>query len=411
MSNVQLESEEGTRSLTSQSIHLDKATEEFLTKNGLTSLREGLIKNDLSIEDISNLPASEQSDFNQLCDLLQLTLQQKFKFRTSLKKLQQLKSYEAKFQQLRSKYIVTQASERYLKLYRLQTKKKHAIGRPMTPTYYRTQLPSHTDLTGHLALSGLIPTVNAIVIGESQAGKTSMILKMTQSNFVLVENDAKSTTRVDNNYIMIDINAGIDDDDNKLSENFTESNSADDTGIVTLNLWDSAGQEEYRNQVLNKTILRNKDAIIMCYDTSNDDSFNKLEKWYQQVIDIIDPKDVAVLIVGCKNDKKKSEYYNIQESKQNMEIIESKSQYVVTETAKQYAFKIGASWSDCSAKTGEGIIETMVLICQRVYKRQKRQKLQQMKQSEEKKNKQQVIDLSQARKNEQIKPPTTSCIC
>ena len=44
---------------------------------------------------------------------------------------------------------------------------------------------------------------------------------------------------------------------------------------------------------------------------------------------------------------------------------------MLSKEAKKYAASIGASWSDCSAKTGQGIVETLLLITERAYKRKR----------------------------------------
>ena len=200
-------------------------------------------------------------------------------------------------------------------------------------------------------LSGAIKVFNIMIIGESGAGKSTMLLKMTKSNFNFVDCHVKTTLAIDFDYVMLDI--GIDDE------------------IIHLNLWDSAGQERYRADVINKTELRNKDALVMCYDVSDMETFSKLSKWYDQVREVIDPKSVALFVIGCKKDK--MSFRNVSGNDNNSSNSSNrpgwKRNMVLADVAKQYAASIGASWSDCSARTGQGVMETLNLIGQRCYRR------------------------------------------
>jgi len=67
---------------------------------------------------------------------------------------------------------------------------------------------------------------------------------------------------------------------------------------VTMEIWDTAGQERYAS--LGPIHCRNADALIMCYDITNKQSFENVEKWLGHPF-ISD--SIYVVLVGCKSDK------------------------------------------------------------------------------------------------------------
>ena len=83
------------------------------------------------------------------------------------------------------------------------------------------------------------------------------------------------------------------------------------------------GQQQYSQGVITKTLLMRQDAIVMVYDISKPETFEKLENWYETIKELIDPDDVAIIIVGCKSDL---------------------SNNVLHENAKEYAKKIRGTY-------------------------------------------------------------------
>ena len=458
--------------LETQHVHSDKPTETFISQHDVAFIRMPLMQRNLSLKHFRSieLNTDNSTSFDQLCQFLNLDFGQKLQFRVALEEQQeqdrialqekqQQDRFNKQFQLKRQKYIVTQTDEKYLYLYDqymrkfLGTTTVNCNKNTMSTNYnhnhnynynqetqtfvtqsteFYTQQPQqiHDDNTrketNTFNADGMMTDLDAIIVGESGTGKTTMLLKMAKKNFVFNEEKAQSSIGIDSTTIMVDIGSSTQMTSDYISncnskyncktsasyssksgspsncningclnlkveatmdtiaandyvincDDINDNKEFSNINLVRLTLWDSAGQERFRNMVLNRNTFRNKNAIVLCYDISDESSFNKLETWYNNVMEIVDQNQVAVLVVGCKKDKgstSDSYSYNSNNNRKKNNNINTNEggRYVVADRAKQYADSIGASWSDCSAKTGEGIIETLLLIGKRAYKRAK----------------------------------------
>jgi len=102
-------------------------------------------------------------------------------------------------------------------------------------------------------------TIKVIVVGNGQVGKTSMITRFARGIFT---NDYKKTLAVD--FL-----------EKKLF--LTEVNEE-----VTYLLWDTAGQEEYDS--ITRTYYKGAGAAVIAFSTTDRDSFDVVEKWYNKVM-------------------------------------------------------------------------------------------------------------------------------
>ncbi|KAJ3444902.1 ras-related protein rab-24 [Anaeramoeba flamelloides] len=68
--------------------------------------------------------------------------------------------------------------------------------------------------------------------------------------------------------------------------------------IVTAGIWDTAGQERFDS--LTKMYYRGADAAILCYDITDEQSFEKLKFWTKQLIN--NQPDCRVWFTGTKVD-------------------------------------------------------------------------------------------------------------
>jgi small GTP-binding protein len=100
---------------------------------------------------------------------------------------------------------------------------------------------------------------------------------------------------------------------------------------VKLQVWDSAGQERFRNIV--SSYYRNCSGIIIVYDVTSRDSFNKVAEWISEVRRQV--PNVLLIIVGNKCDQKGRE--------------------VSTEEGETFARKEGLIFSETSAKANTNI--------------------------------------------------------
>ena len=116
-----------------------------------------------------------------------------------------------------------------------------------------------------------------VVIGVGRVGKTSIIHQFMYDRF---NKDIKSTVGHD-----------------FFSTVIWLSNDK----RAFLKIWDTAGQEIYDS--LNEKWLKDADCIVIVYDISNKDSFNKIETKFKAMIERNCAKDnVYIMVVGNKQD-------------------------------------------------------------------------------------------------------------
>jgi small GTP-binding protein len=113
-----------------------------------------------------------------------------------------------------------------------------------------------------------------LIVGESGVGKTCMLLRFADNLF---EEDFLSTIGVD--FKVKEINM--------------------DGKRVKLQIWDSAGQERFRN--ITSSYYRNCSGIIIVYDVTRRDSFDKVTDWIAEVRRFV--PTVPLIVVGNKCDR------------------------------------------------------------------------------------------------------------
>ena len=107
-----------------------------------------------------------------------------------------------------------------------------------------------------------------------------------------------------------------------------------DNKNITLDLWDTAGQEKYRS--LGRRLYKDAYIVVLVYDITDPKTFEDLkEKWYND-LKTYGEKYTVIGIVGNKSDCYDQEK-------------------VSEEEAKEFANKLGAIFMLTSAKTGENI--------------------------------------------------------
>ena len=74
-----------------------------------------------------------------------------------------------------------------------------------------------------------------------------------------------------------------------------------DGSIINCQIYDTAGQEQFFSIV--KTYYKKADAILLVYDISNKDSFEKIKNDYVKEIKDNCKKDIPIILLGNKADK------------------------------------------------------------------------------------------------------------
>jgi small GTP-binding protein len=155
--------------------------------------------------------------------------------------------------------------------------------------------------------------IKLIIIGSVSVGKTSLLLRYATGKF---QNVSKSTSTA--SYI-----TKIKQANNKTYE---------------IRLWDTAGQEKYRS--LTKIFIKDAKIAILVYAIDDENSFKDLDMWLNIVKDINNEN----IILGIAANK--ADLYSTAK--------------VTDEQGKNYAEKIGASWSSTSSLIDDNGIDGLV---------------------------------------------------
>ncbi|KAJ5076541.1 rab family gtpase [Anaeramoeba ignava] len=127
-----------------------------------------------------------------------------------------------------------------------------------------------------------------ILIGNSNVGKTSLIIRYVDNNFIFI----KETT------------IGID---------FRTKDTEIDGKIVRLQIWDTAGQEIYRNSIsFSSSVYKNADIILVVFDLTKEESLYKIEYFLNEIENNCRTNPLIV-IVGNKSDLIEEQLENVEE--------------------------------------------------------------------------------------------------
>ena len=160
-----------------------------------------------------------------------------------------------------------------------------------------------------------------LLIGESNVGKTSIILRFTDNTF---DSTGISTLGVD------------------VKCKFVSYNNIK----IKLIIWDTAGQERFRG--LAKNYFHGCNGFILVYDITNKKSFDQLKGWMNDAKEKMDA-GAKMIVVGNKKDCV------------NERAIES-------DVLKEFGEKYNVMTMEVSAKTNEGIDEIFNAMVQELVK-------------------------------------------
>ncbi|XP_064617249.1 ras-related protein Rab-18A-like [Liolophura sinensis] len=156
--------------------------------------------------------------------------------------------------------------------------------------------------------SEVLTTLKILIIGESGVGKSSLLLRFTDDTF---DPDQAATIGVD----------------------FKVKTLTVDGNRAKLAIWDTAGQERFRT--LTPSYYRGAQGVILVYDVSSKQSFQKLDAWLNELETFSTKHDIIKMLVGNKIDKDKRE--------------------VTKEDGLKFARKHHMLFIEASAKTREGV--------------------------------------------------------
>ena len=116
-------------------------------------------------------------------------------------------------------------------------------------------------------------SLKILLIGDSQVGKTSLLLKYTEHIFP-EEHIATIGVEYKDKFI--------------IRDNFN----------IRLQIWDTAGQERFHS--ITKNIYRNANGVLFVYDITNQESFNNIKNWIKDLQNV--GNDIKSAIIGNKLD-------------------------------------------------------------------------------------------------------------
>ncbi|CAD8136492.1 unnamed protein product [Paramecium pentaurelia] len=114
-----------------------------------------------------------------------------------------------------------------------------------------------------------------ILIGDSNAGKTSLIIKFKTDRFTL---DSVNTVGIDLN---------------------VEKNVKINNQFFDIAIWDTAGQEIYQKMV--KFSSKDANTAMICFDLSDSSSIDNVASWIQLLREEA-PQNIQMVIIGTKKD-------------------------------------------------------------------------------------------------------------
>ena len=93
-----------------------------------------------------------------------------------------------------------------------------------------------------------------------------------------------------------------------IFDNYSATVSLKSGGSIQLNLWDTAGQEDYDH--IRALAYKDVDCFLVCFSVDSQSSFSNVkQKWIPSIIDS-ESSDASIVLVGTKqdlrNDKKVS---------------------------------------------------------------------------------------------------------
>ena len=113
-----------------------------------------------------------------------------------------------------------------------------------------------------------------VLIGDSEVGKTQLLLRYTKNQFTL-----RPVPTI-----------GVE---------FVAQTVRFDDHVIRAQIWDTAGQDRYR--AITSTYYRQAIGVLLVYDISRKVSFDNINRWLTEVRDHADEK-AEIILVGNKSD-------------------------------------------------------------------------------------------------------------
>ena len=163
------------------------------------------------------------------------------------------------------------------------------------------------DLSGEISFNYLLKYV---IVGDASVGKSNLLLRYSHGQF---REEYQLTIGVE----------------------FGSNNVVVDDKVYRIQIWDTAGQENFRS--ITRAYYKNSACALIVYDISRRASFESISAWIEDCKNS-SPKTVFMVLVGNKSD------------------LEDKRE-VMEEEGRELAEKNGMMFFETSAKTGQNVNE------------------------------------------------------
>lgn len=159
-----------------------------------------------------------------------------------------------------------------------------------------------------------------LVIGDAAVGKSSIVRRLISNDF---SEKTESTVGVD----------------------FVCYSTEIDNHEVKLQIWDTAGQEQYRS--ISKIYYRNAVGVLLVCSFTDHISLENIERWLKDARNLCHPS-AKMILVANKSD-----------------LLEDRC--VTTAEISSLAQSFGIEWVEASAKSGDNISDLFYTLAREVY--------------------------------------------
>ena len=168
-------------------------------------------------------------------------------------------------------------------------------------------------------------SLKAILIGNSNVGKSALIEKICKDNF---SEDLNPTIGFEFRTLYFKIKSG------------------EDEPVLKYQMWDCSGQEIYKS--LFQNFFTNARVCLLAYNVTNEKSFNDIENWVNDVKTKNTDEPIHFVLIGNKID------------------LEDK-RVVPKEKGENFAKEKGMEFVEVSAKTDAGIKDLEKILAKIIY--------------------------------------------
>jgi len=155
-----------------------------------------------------------------------------------------------------------------------------------------------------------------IIVGSHEVGKTSLIRQFVEKKF---SHDYRATIGL-----------------NIFAHNFDFQGNE-----IHVQLWDIGAQQYFKR--FRKIYYSGAEAAFIVFDITNRESFNKIKGWHGEINQLIDEKNIPIVIVGNKVDL-------------------SEQRVISTVEGEELAKLLSETYIETSALSGENVIDAFELI-------------------------------------------------